>query len=162
MRDRTVMVGALTVAGVSVASGFLFGGAAGAFGGGGPIVTPPALVSTVTVDSLADIEPASFYTSIVVPTVVIPPTPTWQVAPELTAPRNVPLTSVVASTTTSTTTESSTSSTTAVSSTPASSTPASATPSSARPSGTVTSTTVPTSTGIPVVTIDSERPSSGD
>ncbi|ROZ44719.1 hypothetical protein EEB13_27535 [Rhodococcus sp. WS3] len=161
MRDRTVMVGALTVAGISVASGFLFGGAAGAFGGG-PIVTPPALVSTVTVDSLADIEPASFYTSIVVPTVVIPPTPTWQVAPELTAPRNVPLTSVVASTTTSTTAVSSTSSTTAVSSTPASSTPASATPSSARPSGTVTSTTVPTSTGIPVVTIDSERPSSGD
>ncbi|OYD71354.1 hypothetical protein [Rhodococcus sp. OK302] len=92
MKDRTVMIGALTVAGVSVASGLVFGGAAGAFGASGPVVTPPSLVSTVTADSLADYEPAAFYSSIAVSTIAIPPTPTWAVAAEATAPRNQPLT----------------------------------------------------------------------
>ncbi len=55
------------------------------------MVKPPTLVSSVSVESVAGIEPAAFYSSVAVPTVVIPPTPTWRIADETTAPRNQPL-----------------------------------------------------------------------
>ncbi len=41
MKDRTVMIGAVAVAALSLTSGLVFGGAAGAFGAGGPVVKLP-------------------------------------------------------------------------------------------------------------------------
>ncbi|KAB2581965.1 hypothetical protein BS297_28185 [Rhodococcus erythropolis] len=147
MKDRTVMIGAVAVAALSLTSGLVFGGAAGAFGSGGPVVKPPALVSSVSVESVAGIEPAAFYSSVAVPTVVIPPTPTWRIADETTAPRNQPLVVTATSTSSATT---ATSTTTPVSST----TTASATATS---SPTATATTTKSST-TPVVTTGSTPP----
>lgn len=116
MKDRTVVVGAAAVAALALSTGLVFGGAAGAFGPGGPVVTPPALTSTLTVDSIAGIEPAALYSTVAIPTVVIPPTPTWRIADEAITPRNQPL---VVTTTETTTTVSSTSSPETTTATPA-------------------------------------------
>jgi len=150
MKDRTVMIGAVAVAALSLTSGLVFGGAAGAFGAGGPVVKPPTLVSSVSVESVAGIEPAAFYSSVAVPTVVIPPTPTWRIADETTAPRNQPLVVTATSTSSATSTTTAASTTTPVSST----TTASATATS---SPTATATTTKTST-TPVVTTGSTPP----
>ncbi|MGC0363128.1 cytoskeletal protein RodZ [Rhodococcus sp. 27YEA15] len=151
MKDKTVIVAAAVVAGISLTSGLVFGGAVGAFGVGGPVVTPPELVSTVSADTVAGIEPAVFYNSVTAPPVAIPPSPTWRVAEPSAAPRNQPLVvTTTAATTTATTT--STTSPSATSTTTGTSTPSTGvstssatttTAATASPSATVTTGSTP-------------------
>lgn len=84
MKDRTVAIGAFAFASFSVLSGLMVGVAGGAFGTYTAKVQPPPLAGS-------GLQLAGVHDTPVAYQVVIPPTPTWQMA-ELTTPRPQPTT----------------------------------------------------------------------
>ncbi|MFD4369677.1 hypothetical protein [Rhodococcus sp. NPDC058521] len=89
MKDKTVAIGALGVAAFSVVSGLLVGAVGGAFGGDTKTVQAPPLVQV-------GLQQATAPTADPVNEIVVPPSPTWQVAapttprPQTTAPAPAP------------------------------------------------------------------------
>ena len=83
MKDKTVMIGALTLASLFVTSGLAVGAVGGVFGRDDVYVPPPPLAT-------ADLQQGDSYTAEpVTRAVVVPPSPTWRVA-DVTAPRPQP------------------------------------------------------------------------
>lgn len=76
MRDKVIALAAVASAGVAVTVGLVIGALGGAFDDSSQDVRPPALKS----DSLSSVQ-ASLTSAIV----VVPPSPTWQVAVPTTA-----------------------------------------------------------------------------